>query len=150
VESAVEPTRSLNRTVTWRRSASGAGAGAASPAGACPAATGRVGASAAAGASVAAALSSLRRWPSERPSFQIAVGQFREDVEIDVVFGKNGGQRLQTEISQPIAELRHPIRIRRTVARVKRCPLWLSLSRRIQTSKSMVRRAAQQTDEMGH
>ena len=101
-ESAVEPTKSENITVTWRRSAVSCGA--------------TVTAAAVGGGAFLCALlisaiarSNLRRWPSDATpiSFEVLIRQIRKDAEIDLVLGKALSVLPEAELLKPVRNLLH-------------------------------------------
>ena len=98
-ESAVEPTRSENITVTWRRSAVSWGFGSVN------AGCGDVGA---APASSAIARNIFRRCPSENTKlFEVLIGQVAKDGDINVVLGKALRVLGHAERFEPVRNLRH-------------------------------------------
>src|SRR5262249_38554108 len=90
VESGVEPTRSQNITVSWRRSASLEAA----------AVTAEVGSEA---LRVAMASSSLRRWPTEVTPMLIRVfgGELRQHLGVDIIVAEHRYIALKSQIPQP-------------------------------------------------
>src|SRR4029077_5980142 len=95
-ESAVEPTKSENITVTWRRSASVRGAGVviSGEMGVCPV------------LSAATALNSLSRAPSGRPSIaQVLIGEVTKHIGIDRIVAKRLRVLLQTDPAEPTVDV---------------------------------------------
>ena len=100
-ESAVEPTRSENITVTWRRSAASWGCGSV-----------RAQADGDAGRSTPVKLGNRRKHlapMAERDAklFEVLIGQIGKDGEIDVVLGKTLGVLGHAELFEPVRNLLH-------------------------------------------
>ena len=99
VESSVEPTRSQNITVRWRRSGraiarTGGGGGAAVSV-----------VASAEGGNRAQQLLAVAERDAERG--QVLVVEIRQDVEIDVVVGEDGSVAAEAELLEPLIDLRH-------------------------------------------
>jgi hypothetical protein len=98
-ESAVEPTRSENITVTWRRSAVSGVFGSAN--GGC----GEIGA---APESSAISRNIFRRCPSETPKlFEVLIGQVAKDGGVDVALDKALRVLGHAELFEPVLNLPH-------------------------------------------
>ena len=99
-ESAVEPTRSENITVTWRRSAVSWGFGSV-----------RRRAAGVAGAAPASSRDRAQHFPPmpERDAdlFEVLIGQIAEDRDIDVVLGKALRVLGHAELFEPVRNLLH-------------------------------------------
>ena len=101
VASAVEPTRSLNKTVTCRRSASDVGAALGGVAGA----SGHRLPLTLTGAPCREAIALTKLSPMTEGNselLEILLGQIGKNVEVDVVGGQNADQLLQAELREPL------------------------------------------------
>src|SRR5260370_42711920 len=98
-ESVVEPTRSANITVTWRRSAVSWVFGSGTATGIEEGASG-------AAVRAAIALSSFLRWPSDATDvLEIVICQPAEQLAVDVVGAENLGILDETDPSEPTVDV---------------------------------------------